>query len=475
MKGSEAGRAPLPQPWKLPGLDRADDGAVHEGRTGSGHAFRTPALTEDEATNVAARVRDAALAAREERSVDEVIEAVAAAATDLADGGTTTGERARRILAAELGWGKELIEETLDGMAAGWDADTLTGLMDAELGDRRLVDGFVPSGDLDGTGRARHASGPGALYQVQAGNVPGVGVTGVIRGLLVRSGVLVKTAREEPGLAAEFARSLARRDELLGRCVAATWWPGGEPDPAARIWAEAAGTVVVYGGPAAVEGVRASLPAGCPLVVYGPKIGVGVVLPDADLEEAARELARDVCVYEQRGCVSPRLAFTVPASRRLPFAEALDGALSDEVKRQGRRGLVPAEAAKLRALRAEVDLGARGEEARVLGDPGEIGWTVITSAASALETDALPRVVRVNGADDLASLGEALAPLGERIQAVGYSGEAGIRELARLAARLGACRVAPLGTLAWPPPDWRHDGRHQLLPLLRWTELEEPG
>lgn len=475
MSVSDSGREPPPVPWVLPGLDRPGDGAVHRGRTAAGHSFQTPALTEEEARNIAARVREAALTARRERSVDEVIEAVAAAATDLADPDTPPGRRTRRILGAELGWGEELIEETLDGMASGWDADSLGALMDGELGDRRLVDGFLAAGEVEGVARARHASGPAALFQVQAGNVPGVGVTGVVRGLLVRSGVLVKTAREEPGLAAEFARSLGSRDELLGRCVAVTWWPGGGPDPAASVWAEAAGAAVVYGGTTAVAGLRASLPAGCPLVVYGPKIGAGVVLPDADLEEAARDVARDVCAYEQRGCVSPRLVFAVPEARRTPFAEALHAALGEEVKRRGRRGLVPAEAGRIRALRAEVDLGARGEDTRVLGDPAEVGWTVITSGKPALETEALPRVVRVSGAADLSALGQALAPLEGRIQAVGYGGEEGARDLARLAARLGACRVAPLGTLAWPPPDWRHDGRHQLLPLLRWTELEGRG
>jgi hypothetical protein len=26
--------------------------------------------------------------------------------------------------------------------------------------------------------------------------------------------------------------------------------------------------------------------------------------------------------------------------------------------------------------------------------------------------------------------------------------------------------------MAWPPADWRHDGRMQLMPLLRWTDFE---
>ena len=59
-----------------------------------------------------------------------------------------------------------------------------------------------------------------------------------------------------------------------------------------------------------------------------------------------------------------------------------------------------------------------------------------------------------------------------RIQAIGYAGSDGLGALAAAASRLGVSRVAPLGSMAWPPPDWRHEGKHQLLPLINWTDLE---
>ena len=75
-----------------------------------------------------------------------------------------------------------------------------------------------------------------------------------------------------------------------------------------------------------VEAVRASLPADTDLVSYGPKTGVAVVLPEASAG-AARELARDICAYDQQGCVSPRLVYVVGEStrpfRRRPWQSAL--------------------------------------------------------------------------------------------------------------------------------------------------------
>jgi hypothetical protein len=83
-------------------------------------------------------------------------------------------------------------------------------------------------------------------------------------------------------------------------------------------------------------------------------------------------------------------------------------------------------------------------------------------------------VVWVHQVPDLESLEEVLRPLEGRIQTLGYSGSEGLQKLAALAARLGVSRIAPFGTVAWPPADWRHEGRHQLLPLLNWTDLEIP-
>jgi hypothetical protein len=70
-------------------------------------------------------------------------------------------------------------------------------------------------------------------------------------------------------------------------------------------------------------------------------------------------------------------------------------------------------------------------------------------------------------------LGETLQPLDGRIQAIGYAGdEDRLASLAEVAVDLGVCRMAPLGRMAWPPAEWRHDGNFQLLPLLEWTEWE---
>lgn len=469
-------------PWWLPGLGGDDaPGPGHRGETPRGGRFTTPRLDVESARRVADAVRSSALEARDRRSLSEVAEAIGGAALELADPATPVGHAAAELLEEEMGWSGDLARRTLEGMAASWRPETLLAIAREEVGSTAPLDGYGPEREIEGGSRRRRASGPPLLFIVQAGNLPGVAVTSVLRGLMVRSGVLSKSAEGEPGLVPLFARALHRRDELLAGSLAATWWPGGADDPAFEAWAGRSGTVVVYGGEEPVTEVRSRAPAGTDVVVYGPRTGLAVLLPDAlstddDRTSAARRLAEDVCAYEQMGCVSPRLAYVVGGDP-LPFARALATELERQVERHPPPGLDPATAVALRSVRTRAEFrGFDAEEGPVvLSSPGGMSWTVIVGGSDPLRTEGLPRVVRVHGVESLPRLGRLVRPLEGMIQAVGYAGTAGVEELAELAAGLGASRVAPLGEVAWPPPDWRHEGRHQLLPLLRWTDWEMPG
>jgi len=441
-----------------------------DGAAASGRPFRVPRLERVDAETVAREVRAAAIEARRQLSTAEVAMAASRAALRLSDPEDPAGADALEILAAELSWPEPLSRETLAGMARGWTREALISLVDRELGGPAALDGWTTSSSAALAGRRRRAAGPLLLLVVHAGNVPGVTVTAALRGLLVRSGVLCRAPGSEPGLLACFARALAEEHPLLGRCLATTWWPSMHEAPW-DAWVKRSGKVVVYGGDTAVAGVRTRVPAYVDLVAYGPRLGIAAWLPDAPLEETATALARDVCAYEQQGCVSPRLVYAVGREGR-ELGEALSRALEREVARLPRPAADVATAVALRSARAEAEFAALAGKPVHLEASGETAaWTVVVGG-DPLRSDPLPRFVRVHAVDDVAELERLLAPLEGRLQSVGYAGTVGLDALADLAARLGACRVAPVGTLAWPPPDWLHDGRPQLLPLLAWTEWE---
>jgi hypothetical protein len=395
------------------------------------------------------------------------------AAGKLSAGGPE-GIAARESLRSELGWNERLVRETLEGMSRTWTHEALTGLVDAELGGAASLDGFVSDPLWSGPGqRSRRALGSPVVLQVLAGNVPGVAITATMRALLVRSGVLCKLPEAEPGLLPLFARLLAAEDPLLGNCVAATWWPGASFPAAWREWARWAGKTVVYGGDVTVEAVRASLPADTDIITYGPKTGIAVVLADSP-PSAAAGLARDVCAYDQQGCVSPRLVYVVGDSTR-PFVEHLAASLEEHTARHPPPGPTTEEAVAIRAARAAFEFGGYEGGQSAVECPGEsLAWTILSSEDPAARAESLPRVVWVHHVPDLQTLEEVLRPLQRRIQTLGYSGTEDLKKLSGLAARLGVSRIAPFGSMAWPPADWRHEGRHQLLPLVNWTDFETP-
>ena len=458
--------------WHLPGLGESVAEWL-EGRTRAGAEFRAPALSAAQAGAVAQSVRRAALEARSNRTTGEVVGSIAAAASKLSGGGAE-GVATRELLRAELGWDERLVRDTLEGMARTWTADSLKGLVDVELGGSAVLDGFVADTTWTGPGhRSRRALGSPVVLQVLAGNVPGVAITATIRALVVRSGVLCKLPESEPGLLPLFARLLAQQDSLLGRCVAATWWSGDSFPAAWREWAKWAGRAVVYGGDEMVEAVRASLPADTDLVSYGPKTGVAVVLPEASAG-AARELARDICAYDQQGCVSPRLVYVVGESTR-PFVEALASALAEHTRRHPPPDPTLAEAVAIRSARTACEFAGYEDGRSLVEAPGEsLAWTILASESPAATAESLPRVVWVHRVPNLETLEDTLRTLEGRIQTLGYCGAEGLQKLAALATRLSVSRIAPFGSMAWPPADWRHEGKHQLLPLVNWTDFEIP-
>jgi len=428
----------------------------------------TPALLREQ-VRALAQARERWLV---DRPVDEIIGVIDRVAARLLDGADPLRQTAERALPAITRYSPAMIGRVLDRMAADWRADRLHALLSAEIGDRRLLDGFaqVP----DGRGRTM-AVGPRLAAHVFSGNVPGVAVTSLVRALLVKSASLGKTAQGEPLLPALFARAVAEEDAELGACLAVTYWPGGDVEME-RAALEQADAVIAYGGRAAIEAIRAQAPPAARFLGYGPRLSFGVVgrsrLNAGSAEEAARAAALDASTFDQQGCVSPHVFYVEEGGAVSPSEwAALLAPAMEAVERELPRGpLAPGEASAIRQLRGEAEFGA-GVELHA-SDPGT-AWTVIYDPEPAFEASCLNRVVRVKPVASLADVPALMAEYGEVLQTVGIA--AGAEETEALAValgRLGASRLSPLGEMAWPPPWWHHDGLPPLRALLRWCDLE---
>jgi hypothetical protein len=214
------------------------------------------------------------------------------------------------------------------------------------------------------------------------------------------------------------------------------------------------------------------------VVVYGPRISLGVVLMDATASDARIwEAAAAIAAYEQRGCVSPQILWVETGGGRTPeeWAEGLAQALKAHDMEEGddRRG-VPTPIAAMRSLREAAEFrAAAGESDRVFGGPSE-GWMVLFEGEDRpFEPSCLGRTVRVRPLEDRRRLPDHLRGAEALLQSAAVEGaEPGRTEVALLLARAGVTRVTTFEAQPWPPAWWRQDGEGPLRTLVRWVALE---
>lgn len=458
--------------WWTPGPAlRGEPGDA--GRSGE-LVLRAPEVDGAAVESLARRLRRGREEALASLDADDVVDRIDAVASRFLRRGDRLREQALELLPLTTGYAPAMAERVLGGMARDWQGDRLRGLLEAEFDDPAVLDAFRPGP----RGRRLRALGPELTFHVGAGNVPGVTVTSLVRALLVKSAALVKPGSGDPVLPVLFARGLAGVDPELAEAVAVVYWPGGAGGPEEAALA-AADATVAYGGDEAIRALRGRAPDGARIVAYHHRVSFGIVARDAlsaeRVEETAYRAAEAASIFEQRGCVSPHLFYAERGGDASPelFAERLAGAfrrLEGELP-SGR--LRPDEASAIHQLRGEAELEAAAGGGRTVYRSDDAAWTVVYDHDPAFEPSCLNRVVRVKPVDEVHDVADRVRRYRRHLQTVGVAGAGGrLAGLAEVLGKAGVTRVAPLASMAWPPPWWHHDGMDPLRPLVRWVDLE---
>ncbi|HEY6321749.1 MAG TPA: acyl-CoA reductase [Thermoanaerobaculia bacterium] len=326
------------------------------------------------------------------------------------------------------------------------------------------------AGAADGSARVRGTMAAGQrsdpdrsapVLVVLSSNLPALAVQPLLPALALRRPVLLKSPSSEPLFAPAFLAALTRREPRLAGAVAAATWPGGDAELEAPLLA-ASGAVVAYGGAEALADL-ARRAAGKRFVGYGPKmslaaveLGSGGTAPEA----LAAGLARDVALFDQRGCLSVAAVYVAggldDAAR---LAGHLEAALAALAARWPPGPAVAPALAAVQQLRLEAEL--RGLPRASL--PPAAG-TVLLEPEPALCSSPGLRTVRVHPLPDLDRLPEILAPWRGRLQGAALAGPAAWRLAPRLAA-LGISRCAAPGDLQSPDAAWHNGGIDPLAAL----------
>jgi hypothetical protein len=290
-----------------------------------------------------------------------------------------------------------------------------------------------------------------------------------------------------------FAQGLQEADAELARNVAVLYWPVDESGRTEMVLEEA-DLVVTYGSDQTVQWVRERLPPQTPLRAYRHRMGFGLVgrgalggkpgAPAADAGQevvrgeawaVARDAARSLALFDQRGCVSPHVFFVERGGEVGPeeWAALLAGELR-ELERVLPSGAVTLEdGVAIQQLRGVGELG-EGLGSGVVHHGGEgAPWTVLFLPGGSVAPSCLNRTVRVLPVD---TIQEAVSSLGEwaaYLQTVGVAGlEGRTVEVMESLVRLGVSRITALEGVPWPRPWWHHDGFGPLQELVRWTDME---
>lgn len=471
------------QPWLLPGIapETVKDWYTVPDIALDGAPLRFPRLEPRDIH----RIMDRMLAARQTYLVSattrELIELVHAARDRWLNYNDPFRAEADRILPTLTAYAPAMVQRGLDDYLSIFKRDTLKALIRSELGDLDILDGFRERRLVPGKSRAY---GPEITTHVFSGNVPGLAAQSLVMALLLKSASFGKLASGEPLFATLFARSLIALEPRLADCFAVTWWPGGEALETQAAAFSRSDAVIAYGSEAAVSTIQRQVPGAARFLGYGHRLSFGLIGREAltssrQAQRLAARAAYDVAKFDQQGCVSPHLFYVEEGGETTPreWAALLAGELERLRGNMPRGTLTAAESASVAAFQRNAEFRSSLDPDRVTLFTASVpreGATVVFDADPVFAPTCLNRTVAVK---PIAGAGEVIALL-QPVRAFLQTAALALTPercdaLADALGAAGVTRICPVGKMPDPDPAWHHDGRFNLLDLVRFTDREE--
>jgi hypothetical protein len=361
--------------------------------------------------------------------------------------------------------------ETIAQIASAWSYST--ALLDESLD--ALLEPFRTSA-LRSFG-ARVPSRRDVIGFIMPGNVPGAGLHEFSTALIAGSALIVKTASAEPLFFSAFARTIAEVAPQVGARIGVFTWSRGQTH-LTQAFRTACDWIVAFGNDATLAGLSAAeIPATsneskCPntqLVGFGSRVSGALVMNEAlrDSTDVLNALARDITLFEQRGCLSPHHIFVEGTGARA-FASELATALdrvAAKIPSPHRHGLE--DAAAVRSVRENARWRALGGQDVVLWEGARLDWTVVYDSSAHFRVSPGWRTVYISAVADLDDFIRRMEPASGMLEACAIVGPASrVGQLTPALDRMGVSYICPPGEMQSPALEWRHGGGAFLLKLL---------
>ncbi len=372
----------------------------------------------------------------------------------LRDPSSALGQRARKEIPASSGLSPAMVEWALDAALRPLTAESF-------LAWARSIPTPHP--------RARRAR-PGRLCAlVLSGNVFTAPARGAAFPLLLGWPVAAKASSHDDVFAHLLSQALTQSDRELGEAFRAITF-AGDDTPRLESLFEQADVVSAYGSDRSLQSMRAALSTSTQFIAHGHGLGAAfvdeVALTDVETaRKVAQGLALDVAAYDQRGCMSPLVAWVrrdAGVSLRT-FGQLVHQAM-EQLEKRLPRGPLPMDVAS-----SQVSFRGVGAMRGTLleGD----GFSVCIEDSGALRLSPGYRNLQIIGIAGQEELMSKLAPLGVHLKTLGVAGVASLEELALGLPPRVAPRVCEVGAMQRPGLEALHDGVPGWEGLVRWVEF----
>lgn len=361
-------------------------------------------------------------------------------------------------------------------------ADNLRAITNKSLkGSRTALDRFVP--DMEFPVRQLRATPRGIVGHWLAGNVPLLGMLGLVQSILTKNANIIRVPASNSAVMPVILDVIAKTKITLpngtvvdGQDIAAStaiiYYDKFDTKFANEV-SQLCDARVAWGGAEAVSAV-AALPTkiDCQTVIYGPKLSYMAIAREElgagqNTEKLFRRIATDCSVFDQYACASPHTIFVETNDQFSPqdFCERLAYHMSQTAIRLPKDAVDAGTAAKVITKRIEHEF--RGQIWQSAGTT----WTIVHSQNGVQLADpTYSRFVTVTFVDDIFQAAE-LAHSDIQTIAVAMPYEKKIR-FAEIAADRGAIRFPNIGRMTHFEAPW--DGIFMMDRLVRFVTMGGP-
>ncbi|HEY7994404.1 MAG: acyl-CoA reductase [Candidatus Eremiobacterales bacterium] len=291
------------------------------------------------------------------------------------------------------------------------------------------------------------------------GNIIGPAIASAYCAAAAGAHVILKSPGNERAIAPILAEQFEALGKPLGGTIDARYWKGGDFEIEPTLFASVR-KIVAFGSDEALGEITRSAPV--PLRGYGTSYSVGFVTADADLANTAVGAARDVAMFDQRGCMSPQTIYVEgDEGRSLLFARALEAELRKVQETLPRGRMAEDEAVAIAMAIRKLSVSAfppktHGLDTMMVGPEtrGAPGFVVVVEPDGEPTTEGFARIVSIKPCDNVDALVGVAMTAATKFESLGLSGEITTAQRERLMAT-GFLRVCQLGEMQRPPFGYR--------------------